>query len=163
MEISNKAIEFLNFRILQEESSSRIYKAMSVWLSFHGFAGAEKLWSKYSEEEQKHADWAYEYMLDLNVKPCIPALSAPEEEFDGLVDIIQKSYDHEVDITNQCKALAAEAFKEGDYLLFQLAQKYNGEQIEELAKTQYWLDRLEAFGDSEVALRLLDNEMKETA
>lgn len=157
--ISKKVIELLNFRIAQEEASSRLYKSMSLWLDFHGFAGAAKLWRKYSQEEQVHAEWAYSYLLDLNIKPEVPPLAAPECDFDGLVDIIQQSYDHEVVITTQCKEFASTAMTEGDFLALELAQKYNGEQIEELAKTQYWLDRLEAFGDSEAALRLLDNEM----
>jgi ferritin len=38
---------------------------------------------------------------------------------------------------------------------------YLNEQTEELAKTKYWLDRLEAFGSDKTALRLLDNEMGE--
>jgi len=161
MIISDKVKELLNYRISQEEASSRLYKSMSIWLSYNGFSGAEKRWGIYSDEEQKHAEWAYGYLLDLDVKPEVPALEAPPCEFDGLVDIIQKSYDHEIKVTEQCKALASAAMKEGDFLLLELAQKYNGEQIEELAKTQYWLDRLEAFGDSEIALRHLDEEMGE--
>ena len=63
--ISENLIKILNYRIVQEEFSSRLYKAMAIWLDFKGFNGAAKLWNTYSEEELKHANWAYEYLLDI--------------------------------------------------------------------------------------------------
>lgn len=157
--ISEKVIKLLNYRIEQEELSSRIYKAMSIWLEYNGYLGAAKLWNKYSQEELSHAEWAYEYLLDLDIMPNVPALNKPQNEFNGFVEIIQKSYDHESEITSQCQEFANNAFKDGDYMALELAQKYLKEQQEELAKTTKWLDRIEAFGSSNECLRLLDDEM----
>lgn len=159
--ISEKLIQLLNYRIAQEEFSSRLYKAMSIWLDFKGFNGAAKLWAKYSEEELKHAQWAYQYLLDLDIKPDVPGIEKPDSEFSGLVDIISKSYEHEQKITEQCQALAAAAWKEGDYMTVHLAQHYLDEQVEELAKTNYWINRLTAFGSDPILLRELDEEMEE--
>jgi len=158
--ISEKIIKLMNYRIQQEEVSSRIYKAMSVWLEYNGFTGAAKLWQKYSDEERVHMEWAYKYLLDLNIRPETPSLPEPQTEFNkGLPQIIALSYQHEIDITNQCKALAKAAYDEGDFLALPLALRYCNEQVEELAKTQGWLDKLESFGADKIALRLLDEEM----
>lgn len=157
--INEKVVKLMNFRIQQEEASSRLYKAMSIWLNYNGFMGASKLWEKYSKEEQSHAEIAYEYLLDLDIMPEIPALESPESNFVGLVDIITKSYNHEIEITEQCNTLAKTAIQEADFMTLQLAQNYLIEQKEEIAKTCGWLDKLEAFGNSKEALRLLDNEM----
>lgn len=159
--ISENLIKILNYRIVQEEFSSRLYKAMAIWLDFKGFGGAAKLWNTYSEEELKHANWAYEYLLDMDIRPDVPALDKPDNEFAGLVDIVTRSYEHEQKVTSQCQALAASAFKDGDYMALELAQKYLKEQQEELAKTNYWINRLEVFGNSKESLFLLDNEMGE--
>lgn len=159
MILKESIVKLLNFRIKNEEESNRLYLSMSIWLEYHGFNGAAKLWKKYAEEEIDHAEWAYKHLLDLNIQPDVPQLSEQPKEFGGLVDIIQKSYDHEVKITEQCNELAKEAQKEGDYMTLSLALKYQAEQIEELARNNYWIDRLEAFSDSLEALRLLDNEM----
>lgn len=159
--ISSKMIDLMNYRINQEENSSRIYLGMSIWLGYHGYTGAEKLWKVYSDEELDHAKWAYDYLLNLNVVPTVPQLSTPKQEFKGLPQIIALSYQHEVTITEQCKALAKAAQEEGDFLAFELALKYCNEQVGELNKTQFLLDQLEAFGDDKVALRLLDNWMAE--
>jgi ferritin len=158
-DLSDQMIKFMNFRIAQEEFSSRLYLAMSVWLNFKGYVGAAKVWSKYSSEEATHAQWAYTYLLDLNVLPVIPQLAAPPSDFGGLPQIIVASKKHEQKVTNQCQKLAAGAQSIGDYMTLELAQRYLKEQVEELAKTQYWIDRLEAFGTDPIALRLLDNEM----
>ena len=157
--ISNTMINLLNQRIQKEEESSRIYLAMSIWLGFNGFSGAEKVWLGYSNEELTHAKWAYNYLMDLNIKPVVPPLQDVQKEFTGLPQIIAMSLAHEIDITNQCKELAKVANQEGDYLTFELALKYCKEQVEELAKTQAWIDKLNSFGTDKIALRLLDDEM----
>lgn len=159
--ISKNIEELINFRIAQEEYSSRLYLAMSKWLGFNGYSGAEKLWKKYSDEEMSHANWAYNYLEELDILPKVPALDAPPMEFKDLPDICQKSYDHEILVTEQCNELAKKAFEDSDFMTVDLAQKYLREQTEEIGRQTYWLDRLEAFGTSKEALRLLDNEMGE--
>lgn len=161
--ISPRLIALMNYRIEQEEASSRLYKAMAVWLDYTGFSGAAKLWNRYSSEELVHAQWAYQYLLDLDVKPEVPPIAKPSTEFGGLVDIVYKSYEHEQEVTRQCQELAAGAFKDGDYATLHLAQKYLDEQVEEIAKTNYWINRLTAFGSDGILLRELDEEMEEQA
>jgi ferritin len=158
--ISQKMIDMLNHRIEAEENSSRIYLAMSMWLENKGFQGAAAVWAKYASEENNHADWARKYLLSLGITPCTPALKQPQEEFTGLHEIIKLSYQHEVDITNECKELASCAMSEGDHMLYQLAAKYLNEQVEEVEKTLGWLDQLEAFGEDKIAMRLFDHELK---
>lgn len=50
--------------------------------------------------------------------------------------------------------------KYGNHLLYQLAMKYLQEQQEELGKVQTYMDKLEAFGEDKIAMRLFDNELK---
>lgn len=159
--ISEDAIKLLNYRIQQEEASSRIYLSMSMWLDNQGYSGAAKLWKKYSEEELVHASWARTYLLSFGVQPDTPQLIAPAQNFTGLPDIIRQSYNHEIEVSKQCTELASGAQKRGEHMLYELALKYLHEQVEEHEKTQYWVDRLEAFGEEKDALRFLDNEMGE--
>ena len=161
--ISKKIENLINFRIVEEEKSSRLYLAMSQWLDYNGFSGAAKLWKKYSDEEHKHSEWAYEYLQDLDILPVVPALEKPKCTFSSLPEICKMSYEHEIKVTEQCNALAKAAQAEGDYMTVELAQRYLKEQVEEIGKTTYWLDRLEAFGDNPQLLRELDEEMEEYA
>jgi ferritin len=159
--ISERTIKSVNFRIQKEEESARIYLAMSNWLTFNGYIGAGKLWKKYSDEEIVHAGFAREYLLNLDIQPSTPSLFMPDQNFKSFPEVVKLSYQHELDITSQCQDLAKVCVEENDFMTLTLAQKYLSEQVEEIAKMTQFLDRLNAFGDDMIALRLLDNEMGE--
>lgn len=156
--VTQSCIDILNFRIQNEEQSSRLYQSMSLWLNDNGFKGAAKKWLSDSEDEMKHAQWAKDYLLDMGVQPKLPALAEPPQTFQGLPDIIRKSYEHEIVVTQQCNDLAKHAIQEGNHLLYQLAIKYLQEQQEELGKLQDALDKLATFGETKDVLFMLDQE-----
>ena len=158
---SESVVKILNYRIEQEEMSSRLYEAMSLWLNDNGFMGAAKRWKQDSEDELKHAQWAKDYLLDMGVQPTLNTIPKPEQSFTSFPEIIRKSYDHEIIVTQQCNDLAKEAMKNGDHLLYQLANKFLVEQQEELGRLRTTLDKIKAFGEDKIALRLLDNELAE--
>ena len=156
---SNECIKMLNFRIEQEEQSSRIYEAMSLWLNDNGFKGAAKRWKQDSLDELKHAGWAKEFLLAMGCQPKLPALKEPVQEFEGLLDIVIQSYDHEIMITEQCNDLAKHAMGYGNHLLYQLAIKYLQEQQEEIEVGQDRIDRLTMAGNDKIAILLIDQEL----
>ena len=158
--ISKKIIDLLNYRIEQEEYSSRLYQAIGICMGYKGYLGAEKLFKKYSEEESTHASWAYNYQLSLDIKPITPVLKALPATFEGLVEVITLAFKHELDITKQCQELAKACATEHDYMTLTLAQKYLTEQVEEIEKVTTLLDVLDAFGTSKEALFLFDNYLK---
>ena len=92
--LGQPCIDYLNYRIQQEEYSSRIYMSMSMWLNNKGYTGAAALWRTYSDEELKHADIARNYMLSFGIQPVTPRLDQPEQNFTGLPQIIQMSFEH---------------------------------------------------------------------
>ena len=159
--IDDSCISFLNYRIQQEEYSSRIYLAMSMWLNNNGYLNAAKLWKKYSDEEINHANIAREYLLNMGVQPATPSLEQPLETYLGLPDIIRTSHKHEIDISMQCQDLANHALKDGSHMLYELALHYLREQNEEMGKTQDLVDQLTAFGEDKIAMRLFDHELKD--
>lgn len=159
--ISEEAIKLLTYRIQQEELSARLYESMSLYLNDKGYINSSKKWKEYSDEEMKHAGWSKSYLLDFGIQPELDDLDAPVNKFEGLPDIINKSYAHEVDISIQCQEMAKKALQMGDFMLFSLAQKYNAEQIEELGKLQTAKDLLETFGTEKHTLLLLDSHINE--
>lgn len=161
--IPDKVVELLQYRINQEELSSRMYLAMSEWLDYHGYFGAAKLWAKYSQEELTHARWAYAHLADHDILPIVDPLKDVKTDFESLIEIIYDSFKHEIDIANQCKKLVDVCMAEKDYITVNLAYKYANEQTEELGKLQKWIDRLATFGTAPTELRLLDEEMGDAA
>ena len=157
--MKKEAIELLQFRIQQEELSSRIYEQMSLCLEDKAFFGAAKLWKKYSEEELNHAQFAKDYLLSFNIKPELRKLDAPVYEYSCLCDIIEATLEHEQLITDQCNELAEKAHELKDYNLVTLALKYCSEQIEEMNKSNNLVNLLETFGRDKIALKLLDEQL----
>lgn len=157
--IEEHCISYLQYRIQQEELSSRLYLSMSMWLNNEGYTGAASLWQKYADEEIVHAGWSRKYLLSMGVTPAVSKLDAQPTSFTGLPQIIRDSYDHEIVITTQIKDMAKEAMKKGDHMLYELCLSYLKEQVEEHDKTQTWVDKLIAFGEDKIALRMLDEEM----
>lgn len=160
--LADSCTSYLQSRIQQEEQSSRKYHSMSMWLNNEGYTGAASLWKKYAEEEMSHADWSRDYLLAMGVTPNTPMLSAESNVYQGLPQIIELSYDHEVEITKQIKDLATHAMKEGDHMLYTLTSHYLKEQVEEHDKMQNWVDKLKTFGTDKIAMRWLDEEMSKT-
>ena len=159
--IDDSCISYLNYRIQQEEYSSRVYLSMSMWLTNNGYLNAGKTWKKYSDEELKHANMAREYLLNMGVQPATPMLEQPTENYASFPDIIYRTHQHEIDVTMQIKDLADHALQDGSHMLYELALQYMREQNEEMGKTQDLVDQLEAFGDDKIALRLFDHELSE--
>lgn len=161
MKPSEKLIKLLNYRVNQEELSSRIYYAMSVWLNNQGYKSS-KLWKKYSDEELVHANKVTEFLLSFGIMPEIQTIESIETEYSDLVNIIKLSFEHEMEISRQCEELYKAGVKEDNPMVIELGRWFVAEQIEELNKTQTLMDMVTTFYDgSKVSLRMLDNELGE--
>jgi len=160
---SKETIDLLNYRIIEEEKSARLYDSMAAWLLNNGYEGAAKLWDVYAKEEWNHANWAREYLMGLDIQPEFRTIPAIPCTYSSFPDIVKQSLTHEVEITNQCNELTKKAHAAGDFMLAELGMRYMKEQHEEVSKIQDWVDQLKAFGTDKVALRLLDTEMGKAA
>lgn len=162
--IPQKSIDSMQLRIKHEEFNWKTYNAMSNWLNLHGYEGASKLFKQYADDELIHKQWAIDYLLDMNIQPIEPSEEQPKITFTGLPQIIALSYELELKTTNEIAEFITLCLKENDHMTrILLEQKYMTEQREELASRQMWLDKLDSFGTSEIALRMLDEDMGDKA
>lgn len=159
-QLDSKIVELLNFRIIQEELSSRTYKAMALWLEDKAYFNSAKLWNKFSQEELAHAEWSREHLLSFNIRPKTEPLESVPNDFTGLGDIINKTLEHEMKITKQCSEFAKACLDAGDMNTFTLALKYNAEQIEEMKKANDLVTLLNNYGEDKLSIALLDHEIE---
>lgn len=124
----------LNYRIQQEEFSSRLYKQMALWFKNEGYAHLGALYTKYAAEEMNHAGWAEEFLLNHGIVPELRPIQSPYAEYTSCMQILEETLSHELEVTKQCEALASKALKMGSHTLYSLASKYCSEQIEEVGK-----------------------------
>jgi ferritin len=145
--LNNKTVDALNYRIQQEEHSSRIYEQFSLWFDNKGLLNCSKLFKNYAAEEMVHATFAKEFLLDYGITPCLQPLPSPEMELDTVLDVFEAALEHELLIAKQCNELASMALKENNHILYQLGLKYCAEQQEEIGKTVTLLDILKMSSD----------------
>lgn len=138
--ISQEAINMLQYRIQQEQYSSKLYEQMSLYLNNEAYLNMAKVWAKFSEEELKHAELAKKYLLSFNVMPELMVIEEPINDFKDAKDIIQKTFDHEVILFNQIKELSNKAMELKDWSLFTLAQEYLEIQVGELDEVYNLVD-----------------------
>ena len=120
--LSDNIINLLNFRINEEEKSSRIYLAMHLWLEDKGYFNSSKLWKKYSEEELVHAKKASDFLLAFGIMPDILPIQSVDVDYKSLVDIIKQSFEHETEVSRQCEELYKAAVEDGNPMVIELAE-----------------------------------------
>jgi ferritin len=161
MKLNKKIIDLLNYRIQQEEHSSRIYEQFALWLDDKGFKNFAKLYYKYAKEELKHSRFAKDHLLAFGVQPELTKLPAPDMEFNSLKEILTLTLEHEQEITQQCNELTKTAAALDDFPTMTLGMKYCAEQVEELDKAQTFVDQMETFGDSKEVMITLEHNVKD--
>jgi len=132
--LTKKVIDVLNEQIKNELVSSQIYRAMSCWLDNKGWINASKYYFKSAKEELTHMDKIYEYIFDKNCKAEVPKLEKVEDEFNDIREIVEKSLEHEIEVTEMWENIANLAKEEGDNTTYEFSQWFIKEQKEEEEK-----------------------------
>lgn len=138
--LKSEVVDLLNYRIQQEEFSSRLYEQMSLWLDDNGFMNTSQLYKKYATEEMNHAGWAKQFLLDYGYTPTLKTLNSPDGDYSKIMDILQATLDHELEVTRQCEDMASKALNMRFFVLHALGLKYCVEQQDEISKAITILD-----------------------
>lgn len=133
-QISDKTESLLQERVKGELQSSHIYEAMANWCFCYGFYKAFDKYKKYADEERSHMRKMMEYIMDRNGYTCVPLAIEEKGEYKSLLDVITKSYEHELLVTAAYRKIAPVIRNEGDELTYDLLQWFLHEQVEEETK-----------------------------
>jgi ferritin len=126
-------IERLNEQIAYEFSASQQYIANAVYYDAQTLPRLAAFFYRQAVEERNHALMMVRYLLDSDAQVTVPAVTAPETEFDDVVAPVALALDQERRVSDQVAALTEVARDEGDYLSEQFVQWFLKEQIEEVA------------------------------
>lgn len=161
MRISDSINEILNEQINKEFFSGYLYLSMSAHLKelgLNGFASWTRIQAK---EEVEHGLKIFDYLIDCNSFVTLKQIRTPEFEFNGILSIFNRIYEHEQCITNSVMTIAQKAEEENDRATLNFIDWFIAEQIEEEENVKNIIKRLELFGDDKVALFLMDKELGE--
>ncbi len=161
--ISPKMQNALNTQINLEQFSAQLYLAMSAHCDAASFKGFAHWLRVQALEETAHAAKLIDFLLDRNGKLELKPIAAPPTDFGGVIQVFEKTLEHEKGITASINALFELARTEKDYASEITLQWYVTEQVEEEANIGQIVDQLRAVGDQGGGIWYLDSKMGKRA
>src|SRR6476660_2872376 len=141
-------IERLNEQIAYEFSASQQYVANAVYYDAQTLPRLAAFFYAQAVEERNHAMMMVRYLLDSDAQVTIPAVTAPETEFDDVVAPVALALDQERRVSDQVAALTEVARDEGEYLSEQFVQWFLKEQFKGVASMSSLLAVLQRSSDN---------------
>ena len=129
---AERFVQALNDQIAREFTASQQYLAVAVWFEDQTLPRLAQLFYDQSVEEREHALMMTKYLLDSEMRPAIPAVTAPKLEFADFIEPIRVALEQERKVTDQIGELTGIAREERDYVSDQFMQWFLKEQVEEV-------------------------------
>ncbi|HQQ78583.1 MAG TPA: ferritin [Thermoanaerobaculia bacterium] len=161
--ISPTMQDALNAQINSEQYSAQLYLAMSAHCATKSFKGFAHWLRIQASEETAHAAKLIQFLLDRAGRLQLRPIPAPPAEFGTVIEVFEKTLEHEKAVTAKISALFDLARKEGDYASEITLQWYVTEQVEEEATISEIVDQLHAIGAAGGAIWYLDSRMGKRA
>ncbi|MCL4812559.1 MAG: ferritin [Vicinamibacteraceae bacterium] len=157
--LSQAVQDAINAQINAELHASYSYLAMSAHCDHMNFTGAAHWFRLQSQEEYAHAMRLFDFLLARHGKVELRAVAQPRAEFGSIVDVFQRAYDQEREVTQQINRLYETAFKEKAFDAVIQAEWFVNEQVEEEKSTREVLARLTMVKDDPASLLDIDREL----
>ena len=144
--LPKKVEEILNVQVDKEGYSSHLYLAMAVWTETQGYAGIAEWLFQQSEEERIHMMKIIRYINEREGKARIGSLKEPPAEFTSVMEVFEKTLEHEKFISASINEIVQVCLAENDHTTNNFIQWFVTEQVEEEASVNAILDKLKLVG-----------------
>src|SRR5512135_3730885 len=131
MLISKELNAAFNEEIGLELFASNQYLNMAAYLEGLPLKKLAAMFAKQADEERGHALKFVKYLNDVGGNVVIPAIQAPQASFASVEEVIQKSLDWEIEVTNRINSMMTLAIEQKDYAAQDFLRWFVTEQVEE--------------------------------
>jgi ferritin len=159
MELSKTMQDAINKQINEELASAYIYLSMAAYCESINLPGFAKWMRAQTNEEMEHAMKFYNFVHSRGGRVVLEAIEKPPVEFEGPVDVFEKTLAHEQYITGCIHNLYSMAVKENDYASLSTLQWFVDEQVEEEETATEILEILKQVGEKGHALFMVDRQL----
>lgn len=159
--IKEKMLKALNEQINAEQYSSLLYLSMSAYFSNLGLPGFANWMYIQFQEEMTHANKFFKYIIERGGKVELKSIAQMPTEFDGVIDVFEKTQAHEQHVTSLINNLVDVAIEERDHACQSFLKWFVDEQVEEEANVQEILDTLKLINGQGNGIFMLDREMRQ--
>ncbi len=159
MSLSENMEQALSDQFGLEVFSSYLYLAMSRYLNDADLLGAGHWMRQQATEELMHAMKIYDFIEDRGGRPALPAIDAPQTEWDSPLEVFKAALAHEKKITAAMNRLMDMALSERDHATASLLQWFVDEQVEEESTLRDIIPKLRLVGSDGGGLLMIDAEL----
>ena len=157
--MDNSLIEAFYEHITLERLSSAHYFAMSLWFSEREFRGFSKFYEKESIEEQKHASSFAKYLIARGQTVKLENLSAPNQIYDSVLEIVEQSFQLEADVTSSLQQLYSMAERSNDTRSTVYLDPVIENQISSEDDFAYLLGKVKFANEQSSSILIIDSEL----
>jgi ferritin len=157
--LSRKMQDAINEQINKELYSAYMYLSMAAYCEDANLPGSAHWMRAQANEEMEHAMKFFGYVNERGGRVILKAIDQPSVEFQGLLDVFERTLEHEQYVTSLIDNLYTLALEERDYASQSFLQWFIDEQVEEEASATEIVETLKMIGDKGHALVMLDRQL----
>ncbi|WP_339736730.1 ferritin [uncultured Sunxiuqinia sp.] len=158
--LKEKVLNALNKQINAEMHSAYLYLSMSAYLQDKGLAGFANWMKVQYKEELSHALKIFDYVNERNGRVVLEPIAGVPIEFDGIIDVFEKTLEHEQKVTQMIDQLMDVAVADSDHATQSFLQWFVDEQVEEEANVNELLDNLRLIDGQGNGVFMLNRELQ---
>lgn len=156
MNLSEELAQALNAQIGMEYQASYSYLSMSSYFEANSWDGFASWMSLQSDEERDHAMKFYTYLLDRGATVELPAIEAPEFNFESPLAVFEASYEQEKKVTASINTLYKIAHNNDDFATVSFLKWFVDEQVEEEKNVTDMIEKIKRAQSNPDAMLMLD-------
>lgn len=152
-------VKSINHQINREHYSAYLYLSMASYAAAEGLNGFANWFTVQVKEEVFHAEKMYNYVNQQGSRVLLEAIEQPPTEFSSMLDLFEKTLEHEKVVTSLINSLVKLAREENDYATESFLQWYVTEQVEEEANPTDIIQKLKFVGKDGRGLLMMDKDL----
>ncbi len=156
--LSKKLNDALNAQFNHELEAAYLYLSMAIYFEKNDLPGFANWMRIQVKEEQFHAMKFHDYLLERDGEVVLTALKKPANDFKNVIDVFERSLEHEEFITAKINDIMKLAIKENDFATVNFLQWFIEEQVEEEATVKAIIAQLKMVDGKGQALLMFDRE-----
>ncbi|MFY9152115.1 MAG: ferritin [Prolixibacteraceae bacterium] len=159
--IKKEVLDALNNQINAESYSAYMYLSMAAYFEEMGLSGFAHWMKIQYQEEAAHALKFFNYVTERGGKVVLKAIDQVPVEFDGIVDVFEKTLTHELHVTELINNLMNVAIAASDHASQSFFKWFVDEQVEEEANVEKILSTLKLINGQGNGIFMMDREMNQ--
>jgi ferritin len=157
--IKKEVLNALNDQINAESYSAYMYLSMAAYFENMGLSGFANWMKIQYQEESAHAIRFFNYVVDRGGKVVLKGIEQVPTEFDGIVDVFEKTLVHENHVTDLINKLMNVASAANDHASQSFLKWFVDEQVEEESNVEKILATLKLINGQGNGIFMMDREL----